>query len=113
MNERLQHLCMTILEGEATSISISIDDLADRIAAISNDARDIEWVISTLEAAGCEVISPPSDAGERLQSLMPVARRLRESLGRAPTAEEVAAALRVDVESVRGALFYGQVVGRG
>lgn len=117
MNDRLHALCAEILAAPALDATdrraISLDALADRLATISNDSAEIAWVIDTLEAAGCEVVSPPSEAGPTLHEVLPVARRLRTSLGRAPTPEEIAHVAGVPVEDVRTALFYGRVMGRG
>lgn len=117
MNERLHALCAEILAAppldETGRRTIGLDELADRLDRISHDSAEIAWVIETLEAADCEVVSPPSEAGPILHEILPVARRLRATLGRAPTADEVAEAAGVEVESVRTALFYGRVIGRG
>jgi hypothetical protein len=117
MNARLEALCTAILTevppGADARREISLDALSDRLGGVSGDAAEIAWVIETLEAAGCEVVSPPSDAGPTLHAVLPLARDLRVTLGRAPTAEELADAAGVSVEAVRTALFFGRVMGRG
>jgi hypothetical protein len=117
MNARLEALCTAILSevppGEDARREISLDALAERLGGVSGDSAEIAWVIETLEAAGCEVVSPPSEAGPTLHAVLPLARDLRVKLGRAPTAEELAEAAGVSVEAVRTALFFGRVMGRG
>lgn len=115
MNDALEALLSTLVsEVRATGAgSLSLDELAARLESARIDSSEIAWLIESLEAAGVEVESPPSEARANLRAVLPAARTLRDRLGRSPTAEELSAETSLPVDAVRGALFLGQVLGRG
>jgi hypothetical protein len=115
MTETLETLLATLLGDLRTrdTATVSLDELATHVESARVDTGEIAWLIEALEREGVEVESPPSEARVNLHAVLRAARTLRARFGRAPTPEELTAETGLTPEAVRGALFLGQVLGRG
>lgn len=92
---------------------IELDTIGDEIGELAVSVDDIDRIITALEADGRLVGTPqPVAASADLGRVLQAARSLRASLGRTPTAPEIAAHAELELSSVRSALLFVRVVQR-
>jgi hypothetical protein len=93
--------------------SVSLDEIGEVIGAASVTPPDIEALIVDLEKAGCNVGEEAKDsARELLAVVLRAARELRTTLGRNPTAPEIATHSGLSPSQVKSALLFAQVLQR-
>jgi hypothetical protein len=94
--------------------SLTLDQLSEAIGLVAVSSTDVEALMDGLEAAGVQVQSPdPVDLQQELQQVIRAARTLRDELGRAPHADEIAPRAGLDGAAVRRALLFARVLSRG
>lgn len=113
MRAGLSEVVAQLLAGSEAGGRVSIDQVAEAIGTRAIDQTDVEAIFEALEAQGREVWAPSGGSGvAQLGRVLGAARPLRASLGRAPSAAEIAASLGVPVDEVHRALLLGKVMGR-
>lgn len=98
---------------EHSGHTLSLDVIAEALGTLNVDSEDIDALFSWLEARG-RTIGDPSlgTASAPLAAVLRAARDLKASLGRTPSAREIAAHSGLSIEAVRRALLFAQIVQR-
>jgi Sigma-70 region 3 len=92
---------------------IDIDDFAILVRPLDATSEELDELMSALEEKGISVRAPEGGQGEKnLAIVLRAARDLQASLGRTPTASEIAEHTNIDVVLVRQALALGRIMGR-
>jgi hypothetical protein len=113
VRDELRRVVDALLAASEDSRQVTLDAVGDAIGTLAVDARDVEAIFDALEAAGRRIGAPSGSHGEsRLREVLVAARALRAELGRAPTAEEVAARSGLSLDAVRHALALAKVMQR-
>jgi hypothetical protein len=102
-----------LLADSAASKTVSLDAMGEAIGLVPVSSEDVDALMTALEAAGRQVVGPEGARGvANLQRVIPAARALSATLGRAPTVDELASETGIAVDDVRHALALGRVMGR-
>jgi uncharacterized protein YidB (DUF937 family) len=102
-----------LLADSAGTRKVTLDEIGEAIGVIAVSTDDVDALITALEKAGRAVVGPEGARGVgNLQRVLPVARALAASLGRAPSVTELAEKTGLSEEDVRNALALGRVMGR-
>jgi hypothetical protein len=92
---------------------VQLETLADALGPAPVTPDEIGEMIDALEAKGCSVGDPDAPPASRvLHQVLLAARGLRRSLGRTPTAQEIAVEAGLSSGEVRLALLFAQVLQR-
>jgi hypothetical protein len=114
MRPELRELVDALLKASEDSREVTLDALGDAIGTRAVTHDEIDAMIGALEAQGRRVVGA-SGAGEgeaRLRAVVAAARDLRASLGRTPTAREIADKTGLDLDAVKHALALARVMQR-
>jgi hypothetical protein len=81
-----------LVERHGHTQRVDLNDIAEVIGMQAVSYDDVDLIIATLEARGCDVGGPPT-AREMLllSTVLDAARPLQSELGRHPSVEEIAA----------------------
>jgi hypothetical protein len=102
-----------LLADSAASRRVTLDEVGEAIGVVAVSTDDVDALLGALERAGREIVGPEGARGvKNLQRVIPAARALAGSLGRAPTLAELAMETGFSEEDVRHALALGRVMGR-
>jgi hypothetical protein len=111
--KKLEVVLVRLLANSAASGRVTLDEVGEAIGVVPVSTDDVDALLTALEEAGREVAGPEGARGvKNLQRVIPAARALAVSLGRAPTLVELAAQTGLSEDDVRHALALGRVLGR-
>lgn len=111
LRPELERVGSSLLEG--TSGELSLDTIAEALGTLNVDSEEIEALFSWLEAHGRRIGDASiGRASTSLAEVLRAARTLKQSLGRTPSAREIAEHSGVPLEAVRRALLFSQIVQR-
>jgi len=110
---RLEPVLARLLADSEGSRKVTLDDVGEAIGVAAVSTDDVDALLTALEKAGRAVVGPEGARGVgNLRRVLPAARALAASLGRAPTPAELAQKTGLSEDDVRHALALGQVMGR-
>ena len=112
MRPLIEEILQALLARHRASGRVHLNDLAEVIGARAVTPEEIEHLVDRLEAEGLRVgeVLDDQDVGV-LRAVLESARRLRASLGRRPSVEEIAADAGLPSHEVRRALEHGGLPG--
>ena len=92
---------------------LSLDVIAEALGTLNVDSEEIDALFGWLEARGRRIGDASiGRASTSLADVLRTARALKTSLGRTPSAREIAEHSGVPLEAVRRALLFAQIVQR-
>lgn len=113
MRRELVTIVDALLASSALSREVTLDAVGDAIGARAITPREVDAILSALEAAGRTVVSPEGGAGEaHLAKVLAAARALGPELGRKPTIAEIAARCGLSESDVRHAFELAKIMQR-
>jgi hypothetical protein len=113
LRPELARIVEELLRAAAPGDAIQLDALGEAIGARAVSQGEIDAMLSAIEASGRRVETPEGGRGEaNLKVVVEVARALRQELGRAPRAAEIAARAGMSPEDVQHALALAKVMQR-
>ena len=95
-----------------TEDQLTLDMIAETIGAAAVSVEDIDQMIQALEQQDRLAEEGVRSASDELAITLGSARRLRATLKRAPTPEEIASDANISVARVRGALLFARILQR-
>jgi hypothetical protein len=111
LRPELESVGWALLEGG--SGELSLDAIAEALGTLNIDSEEIDALFSWLEARGRRIGEASiGRASTSLGEVLRAARALKSTLGRTPTAPEIAEHSGVPLEAVRRALLFSQIVQR-
>jgi hypothetical protein len=110
---KLEPIFAHLLSNSADSRRLTLDEVGEAIGVVAVSTDDVDVLLAALEKEGREVVGPEGARGVgNLRQVLPAARALTRSLGRAPTFAELAKQTGLSEDDVRHALALGRVMGR-
>jgi hypothetical protein len=110
---KLQPALARLLADSEASLRVTLDEVGEAAGVVAVSTDDADALLAALEAAGRVIVGPEGQRGVgNLQRVLPAARALAASLGRAPTLAELAQETGLSEDDVRHALALGRVMGR-
>jgi hypothetical protein len=110
MRPELAAIVSTLLAREEDHLTL--DTIGEAIGAAKVSVEDIDHILQELEARGRLAEEGVRSASDELAITLASARRLRATLKRAPTPEEIAGEANISVSRVRGALLFARILQR-
>ena len=112
MRPPAQNILDALIASTSPGDELTLDTIGAALGTEAVSSVEIDELFAALEAAGRHVGSAAADTTAHLRAVLPAARILGKSLGRLPRPDEIAAATRLDLSSVRAALLLAQIMGR-
>jgi DNA-directed RNA polymerase sigma subunit (sigma70/sigma32) len=110
---KLAPILARLLAESADSRQVTLDEVGEAIGVLAVSTDDVDALLAALEKEGRQVKGPEGQRGVgNLRKVLPAARALTGSLGRAPTPAELAELTGLSEDDVRHALALGRVMGR-
>ncbi|MGC4095203.1 MAG: sigma-70 domain-containing protein [Polyangiaceae bacterium] len=107
----LERVAETLLAR--TEPELSLDVIGEALGTLNVDSEDIDALFAWLEARGRRIgQSSLGPASTSLAEVLRSARALKLSLGRTPSAHEIASHSGLPLDAVRRALLFSQIVQR-
>ena len=93
--------------------ALSLDVIGEALGTLNVSSEDIDALFSWLEARGRHIGDEAiGTASTGLAEVLRAARALKTSLGRTPSAQEIAGHSGLPLDAVRRALLFAQIVQR-